>query len=90
VVLSGEGGDEMFCGYDRFKVSKLAGLMGLDVPGLAALMYQFAKRLPDQPQKKGAINVFKRIAEGLTQPREGGHLRWQYFLLARHGRKAVQ
>ena len=82
VVLSGEGGDEMFCGYDRFKVSKLAGLMGLDtVPGLAALMYQFAKRLPDQPQKKGAVNVFKRIAEGLTQPKEGGHLRWQYFLL---------
>ena len=82
VVLSGEGGDEMFCGYDRFKVSKLAGLMGLDtVPGLASLMYQFAKRLPDQPQKKGAINVFKRIAEGLTQPKEGGHLRWQYFLL---------
>jgi asparagine synthase (glutamine-hydrolysing) len=82
VVLSGEGGDEIFCGYDRFKVSKLVNMMGLDVvPGLASLFHQFAKRLPDQPQKKGMINIAKRIAEGLIQPREGGHLRWQYFLL---------
>ncbi len=82
VVLSGEGGDEIFCGYDRFKVSKAVSLLGLDVvPGAGRLLRALADRLPDQPQKKGAVNVFKRIAEGLALPKEGGHLRWQYFLL---------
>ncbi len=81
VVLSGEGGDEVFCGYDRFKVSKAVRLLGLDrIPGAAALMNAVARRLPDRPQKKGAINVFKRIAEGLRHSPEGLHLRWQYFL----------
>jgi len=82
VVLSGEGGDEVFCGYDRFRVSQAVNRLALDrIPGMPALLMAIANRLPDQPQKKGAINVFKRIAEGLTLPREGGHLRWQYFLL---------
>ncbi len=82
VVLSGEGGDEVFCGYDRFRVSQAVNRLALDrIPGMPALLMAIAGRLPDQPQKKGAINVFKRIAEGLTLPRDGGHLRWQYFLL---------
>ncbi|MGD9124804.1 MAG: asparagine synthase (glutamine-hydrolyzing), partial [Desulfarculaceae bacterium] len=82
VVLSGEGGDEIFCGYDRFKVSKAARLLGLDlIPGAAPALHALSRFLPDRPQKKGAINIFKRIAEGLTLPQEGGHLRWQYFLL---------
>jgi asparagine synthase (glutamine-hydrolysing) len=79
VALSGEGGDEVFCGYDRFKVSKIAGLIQA-APGLAPLMRAAAGRLADRPQKKGAVNIFKRVAEGLGMPKEGGHLRWQYFL----------
>ena len=39
-----------------------------------------ASMLPDQPQKKGAINMLKRFIEGANLPVEGDHLRWQYFL----------
>ncbi len=79
VVLSGEGGDEVFCGYDRFKASKAAQwLQG--IPGLKGVLGLVADRLPDQPQKKGAINIFKRYIDGLRLPADGGHLRWQYFL----------
>ena len=35
--------------------------------------------LPDQPQKKGAVNMLKRFVEGAHLPADGGHLRWQYF-----------
>jgi asparagine synthase (glutamine-hydrolysing) len=37
-------------------------------------------RLPDQPQKKGIINMLKRFVDGAELPAGLGHLRWQYFL----------
>jgi asparagine synthase (glutamine-hydrolysing) len=79
VVLSGEGGDEIFCGYDRFKASSASRLFDF-LPGSAKGLHALSRLLPDQPQKKGAINVLKRFLDGAILPKEGGHLRWQYFL----------
>ena len=81
VCLSGEGADESFAGYDRFKASRLATWFNL-MPG--PLRRQVVGRcmdlLPDQPQKKGAINMLKRFVEGANLDPAGQHLRWQYFL----------
>jgi asparagine synthase (glutamine-hydrolysing) len=44
------------------------------------LVGRMARLLPDQPQKKGVINMLKRFVEGATLPEDGQHLRWQYFL----------
>ncbi len=85
VVLSGEGGDEVFCGYDRFKASKAARLLDM-LPGSARLGGMLTSLLPDQPQKKGPINVIKRFFDGAVLPKDGGHLRWQYFLPNRQAR----
>ena len=80
VCLSGEGGDESFAGYDRFKASRLDRFYRL-VPSLLRrqLIERVVLGLPDQPQKKGAINMLKRFIEGARLPAEGMHLRWQYF-----------
>ena len=82
VCLSGEGADESFAGYDRFKASRLnARYFGL-LPKVVRqqLVGRMARLLPDQPQKKGVINMLKRFVEGATLPEDGQHLRWQYFL----------
>lgn len=80
VCLSGEGGDESFAGYDRFKASKADKYYRL-IPSVVRryLIGEIIRRLPDQPQKKGMINIAKRFVEGSNLPLDGGHLRWQYF-----------
>lgn len=81
VCLSGEGADESFAGYDRFKASRLNRCFSLLPAALRhRLVGPLVERLPDQPQKKGAINMLKRFVEGALLPEDGGHLRWQYFL----------
>ena len=80
VCLSGEGGDESLAGYDRFKASRIDSFYRLiPDPVRRHIIGKLVASLPDQPQKKGAINVLKRFIEGSNLPAEGQHLRWQYF-----------
>ncbi len=80
VCLSGEGADESFAGYDRFKASKLnLFFRTMPAPVRKQIVGRLISLLPDQPQKKGAVNMLKRFVEGANLPPEGHHLRWQYF-----------
>ncbi len=80
VCLSGEGGDEVFIGYDRFVASKAERLYRL-LPGplRRGVIEPLVTRLPDQEQKKGPLVVLRRFIEGARLDPEGGHMRWQYF-----------
>ncbi len=81
VCLSGEGADESFAGYDRFKASRMDRYFSLiPAPIRRQVIGRMIGMLPDQPQKKGAINMLKRFVEGANLDPEGKHLRWQYFL----------
>jgi asparagine synthase (glutamine-hydrolysing) len=81
VCLSGEGGDEVFAGYDRFKASRMnRKFRRIPESVRSQLIGPLARRLPDQPKKKGAINMMKRFVQGAELSSEGHHLRWQYFL----------
>jgi asparagine synthase (glutamine-hydrolysing) len=85
--MSGEGGDEVFCGYDRFKASKINRYYGL-VPRLLRerVIGPMVMSLRDRPEKKGPVNLLKRFIEGSLLPPDGRHLRWQYFLNPRFER----
>ncbi len=80
VALSGEGGDEVFVGYDRFKASKAYNYYRM-IPGFLrkGFIEKVVDDLADRPQKKGVVNVLKRFVQGARLPEEALHMRWQYF-----------
>jgi asparagine synthase (glutamine-hydrolysing) len=82
VTLSGDGGDEIFAGYETYLAQEIDSRWYSRLPHWLRqhALPRMADMIPPQSAKKGLINKTKRFIEGGALPETWQHTRWMMFM----------
>src|SRR5207249_4612960 len=76
VALTGDAGDELFGGYDRYRALAISGLLDRLPPEFRRLLGgPLAKAMPASTRAKTRLRRVKRLLEGMGDPPDGRYAR---------------
>src|SRR5690606_25695497 len=87
VALTGDGGDELFVGYQRYRAVRLADWIDRGPAPLRTLLASSLwQRLPASPRQKSRVRQWKRFAESLAM--SPGRRYFDWISIFKEGQRA--
>jgi asparagine synthase (glutamine-hydrolysing) len=77
VALTGDAGDELFAGYDRYRAVAVAAMLDRLPDGPRRFLGgPLARALPTSVKAKTRLRKMRRMLEGIGEPAETRYMRW--------------
>jgi asparagine synthase (glutamine-hydrolysing) len=76
VALTGDAGDELFCGYDRYRAVRVTGMTDFVPRWMRQMASSVISRIPASSEHRSFRRRLKRLLESLAQDPERRYLNW--------------
>lgn len=76
VALSGDGGDELFAGYDRYRAIWLSQWFNRLIPVAPILGSRFVQKLPHSNRQRSFVRRLQRFGQALNEPAARQFMNW--------------